>query len=166
MPTDVIPDSAMLAWRRFLVAHCAIQREMDAELRAEHGMTINDYDALVQLSSAADRRLRMSALADHVVLTRSGMTRLVDGLVREGLVERVSCGEDARVSYAQLTDQGAERLAAARCTHHRGIRRAFSDHFSEAELDQLASLLGKLPSAALPGCCVPRTSASQGLAQS
>lgn len=153
METDVISDTAMLAWRRFLRVHCTIERALDAELRAEHGLTINDYDVLVQLSSATDRRLRMSDLAEHVVLTRSGMTRLIDGLVREGLVERVACAADARVSYAQITETGLERLAAARCGHHRGIRRVFTDHFDERELGQLSELLGKLPAADGPSCC-------------
>jgi len=150
--TDPIPDTAMLAWRRFLRAHCTIERELDAELRAQHNLTINDYDVLVQLRDT-ERGLRMSDLAEQVVLTRSGITRLIDGLVREQLVERVSCAKDARVAYARLTRLGRERMAEARCTHHRGIRRVFADHFSEAELAQLAELLAKLPSAERSRCC-------------
>ena len=153
MPTEVISDVAMTAWRRFLRAHCAILRDLDAQLRSDHGLTINDYDVLVQLRDADGQRLRMSDLADHVVLTRSGMTRLIDGLVRERLVERVACKEDARVSYAQVTEAGLDRLAQARCTHHDGISRVFAQHFTEPELEQLAELLAKLPSAEMPARC-------------
>ena len=87
------------------------------------------------------------------MLTRSGITRLVDGLVACELIERVSCASDARVSYARLTDIGYEKLREAGLTHIASVRRLFHEHFSDAELDQLASLLSRLPGAHHSGSC-------------
>ena len=160
MPVQEQSDAAMIAWRRFLRAHCAISRVLDQELRAQHGLTINDYDVLVQLRDSERQKLRMSDLAESVVLTRSGITRLVDGLVREGLVERVSCCSDARVAYAKITQEGLDRMAAARVTHINGIQRVFSSHFSEEDVVKLGELLGKLPASELgvEGCCAQHES--------
>ena len=141
------------AWRAFLRAHCTITRELDTELRAEHGLTINDYDVLVQLREAPNG-IRMSELADYVVLTRSGITRLIDGLARDGLVERRSCEADARVSYAVMTERGREIMQTARDTHMRGIERVFQAHFSDAEAATLADLLSRLPGGSEP-CRTP-----------
>lgn len=151
--TDTLGATAMQAWRRFLRAHCAIVRELDGELRANHGLTINDFDVMIQLRNAEDKRLRMSDLAEHVVLTRSGITRLIDGLVRLGYVERVNCPTDARVSYARLTDAGSQAMETARCSHHRGVIEAFVARFSDEELNQFSELLSRLPDADLPGAC-------------
>lgn len=147
-----IDAEAMQAWRRFLRAHCAIVRELDSDLRANFGMTINDFDVLVRLHNAENLRLRMSDLAQHVVLTRSGITRLIDGLVRLGYVERVHCAKDARVSYAVLTDTGSDALELARCSHHRGVIETFLSKFSGEELAQLSELLSRLPDADMPSC--------------
>ena len=144
---------ALDAWRSYLQSHASILRALDAELVADHGMTTRDYEVLLYLAQADDRRLPMSALAESTMLTRSGITRLVDGLVANGLIERVSCSADARVSYARLTDNGYEKLREAGCTHIAGIRRMFLEHFSTEELDQLASLLSRLPGASRPGQC-------------
>jgi DNA-binding MarR family transcriptional regulator len=95
----------------------------------------------------------MSALAERTMLTRSGITRLVDGLVKAGLIERVSCPSDARVSYAQLTDDGYEKLRQAGCSHVASIRRLFLEHFSPEETALLASLLSRLPGAPPEGQC-------------
>ncbi|MBV9716862.1 MAG: MarR family transcriptional regulator, partial [Solirubrobacterales bacterium] len=116
-------------------------------------MTTRDYEVLLYLSQARDRRLPMSALAESTMLTRSGITRLVDGLVAGGVVERVSCVNDARVSYARLTDAGYEKLRDAGCTHVASIRRLFLAHFTPGELDQLAALLSRLPGASAGGAC-------------
>ena len=97
---------------------------LDAELIAEHGITTRDYEVLLYLAQAPDRKLPMSALAESTMLTRSGITRLVDGLVESGLIERVACPNDARVSYAQLTVVGYEKLRHAGCTHVASIRPA------------------------------------------
>ena len=144
-------DTVIEVWRRFLHAHCALTRTVDTELRSAHGLTINDFDVLVQLSHAENHRIRMSELADRVLLTRSGMTRLIDGLVRDGLVERVSCQADARVAYASLTADGDELLQQARATHHRTIMDSFAGCFTDEQLAQFYELLGNLPTS-LPSC--------------
>jgi DNA-binding MarR family transcriptional regulator len=148
-------DGAELeAWRSFLQSHALIVRDLDAELVAGHGMTTRDYEVLLYLAQAPDRRLAMSALSERTMLTRSGITRLIDGLVSCGLIERVSCERDARVSYAQLTDLGYEKLREAGRTHISSIRRLFLAHFSDAEVEQLATLLAKLPGAGGGSCSV------------
>jgi DNA-binding MarR family transcriptional regulator len=141
------------AWRGFLLSHAAITRELDADLVARHGLTSRDYEALLFLAQEPDRNLPMGELANRTMLTRSGVTRLVDGLARNGLVERVACPSDARVSYAQLTDAGLKRLREAGRTHVEGIRQAFLRYFSEDEVAQLAELLGRLPGADDGGAC-------------
>ena len=142
-----LEGTALEAWRSYLQSHASIVRGLDAELVADHGMTTRDYEVLLYLAQAPDRRLPMSALAESTMLTRSGITRLVDGLVAGGLIERVACPKDARVSYAQLTDTGHEQLRSAGCSHVRSIRRLFLEHFSAEELELLASLLSRLPGA-------------------
>lgn len=145
--------AALAAWRSFLQSHATIVRELDAELVAEHGMTTRDYEVLLYLAQAPDRRLAMSALAERTMLTRSGITRLIDGLVAGGLIERVSCPSDARVSYATLTDAGYEKLRDAGSTHIGSIRRLFLANFNSEEIEQLASLLGRLPGTTSEGAC-------------
>ena len=143
------------AWRGFLLSHAAITRQLDADLIARHGLTSRDYEALLFLAQEPDRNLPMSELATRTMLTRSGVTRLVDGLTQIGLVERVACPKDARVSYAQLTDEGMQRLREAGRTHAEGIRNSFLRHFSEDETAELAELLGRLPGAGDgPSCTV------------
>jgi DNA-binding MarR family transcriptional regulator len=151
--SDARLDGAALdAWRSYLQSHASIVRVLDAELAAEHGMTTRDYEVLLYLAQADERRLPMSALAERTMLTRSGITRLVDGLVESGLIERVACPNDARVSYAQLTDGGYSKLRDAGCTHVASIQRLFLEHFSPEEIEQLAALLSRLPGAH-PGQC-------------
>ena len=142
-----LEGAALEAWRSYLQSHASILRELDAQLVAEHGLTTRDYEVLLYLAQAEDRRLAMSALAERTMLTRSGITRLVDGLVASGLIERIACPEDARISYASLTDAGYEKLRHAGCTHIASIRRMFLAHFSAEEIAQLAALLGRLPGA-------------------
>ena len=144
---------ALEAWRSYLQSHASIMRVLDAELVVEHRITTRDYEVLLYLSQAEGRHLPMSALAERTMLTRSGITRLVDGLVESGLIERVACPNDARVSYAQLTDTGYDKLREAGCSHVRSIRRMFLEHFSPAEIEALASLLGRLPGASAGGAC-------------
>ncbi len=148
-----LDGAALEAWRSYLRSHASIVRLLDAELDAEHGMTVRDYEVLLYLAQAPDRRLPMSALSERTMLTRSGITRLVDGLVAAGLIERAACPNDARVSYAQLTATGHEKLRQAGCTHIASIRRLFLEHFTPEEIDQLASLLGRLPGAQGGGAC-------------
>lgn len=129
---------------RFLRAHAAVVRELSAELEAEHGLTINDYEVLLRLSRADDRMMRRVDLAGEVLLSPSGITRLLQGLERAGWVEKANCDSDARVSYAKLTDAGMAKLRAAAKTHVAGIRRVFLDAFDEGELETLSELLGRL----------------------
>ena len=144
---------ALEAWRSYLQSHATIVRMLDAELISEHGITTRDYEVLLYLAQAPERRLPMSALAESTMLTRSGITRLVDGLVAGGFIERVSCPNDARVSYAQLTDEGYAKLRDAGCTHIGSIRRLFLEHFDAEETGRLATLLGRLPGAQRGGSC-------------
>jgi DNA-binding MarR family transcriptional regulator len=148
-----LEGAALDAWRSYLQSHASIVRVLDAELAADHGITSRDYEVLLYLSQESDRRLAMSALAERTMLTRSGITRLVDGLVHAGLIERVSCPSDARVSYAMLTDEGYAKLREAGCSHVRSIHRLFLEHFSPEEVGQLAALLSRLPGARLGGAC-------------
>ena len=148
-----LDGAALEAWRSYLQSHATILRVLDAELVANQGMTARDYEVLLYLAQAQDRKLPMSALAESTMLTRSGITRLVDGLVEVGLIERVSCPSDARVSYARLTDEGYEKLRDAGCTHIASIRRLFLEHFSDEEIAQLAGLLSRLPGARGEGSC-------------
>lgn len=134
----------MGAWAGFLRTHSALIQRLDAELRAEHGLALTSYDVLTQLAAAPDRRLRMSELAEAVLLTRSGLTRLVDRLERQGLVERRACPSDARSTFAALTDSGLERLLSARATHLEGVRRLFLDRLSTPEAEGLAALWPRL----------------------
>ena len=144
---------ALEAWRSYLQSHATIVRLLDAELISEHGITTRDYEVLLYLAQADERKLPMSALAESTMLTRSGITRLVDGLVDGGFVERVSCPKDARVSYARLTDAGFVKLRDAGHTHVGSIRRLFLEHFDADETGQLAVLLARLPGAQRGGAC-------------
>ena len=137
----------MRAWTHLLRVHAATVRLLSASLQAEHGLSINGYEALALLAQAPDRRLKRVELARGLVLTPSGVTRLLEGLEEAGLVARAGCPGDLRVSYAQLTDAGAERLESASCGHVGSIRALLEEHLSATELDELVELLGKLPGA-------------------
>jgi DNA-binding MarR family transcriptional regulator len=151
--SERLEGSALDAWRSYLQSHASILRVLDAELVAAHGITTRDYEVLLYLAQAPDRRLPMSALAERTMLTRSGITRLVDGLVDAGWIERVACSEDARVSYAALTEAGYGKLRDAGCTHVASVRRLFLEHFTPEEIDQLAALLARLPGAHGESAC-------------
>ena len=148
-----LEGSALDAWRSYLQSHASIVRKLDAELVRAHGMTTRDYEVLLYLAQAPDRQLPMSSLAASTMLTRSGITRLVDGLVAAGWIERVACPSDARVSYARLTKVGFRKLRDAGCTHVESIQRLFLEHFTPEETEQLASLLSRLPGAGGGGRC-------------
>jgi DNA-binding MarR family transcriptional regulator len=132
-------------WVAFLRAHAAITRELSAQLQREHNLTLNDYEVLLHLSHAESGRLRRVDLANQVVLTASGITRLLDGLEKAGFVCKETCQSDARVSYAKLTDAGAVKLKAAAVTHLRGIEELFLSRYSGSELATLGELLSRLP---------------------
>ena len=140
-----------------LRAHAATTRGFNAELVAEHGLTLSDYEVLLRLAYAPDRRLRRVDLAEGVLLTPSGITRLLAGLEERGWVERVTCTSDARVAYAQLTDEGLEKLRAAGRSHVVSIQNLFGERFSPDELAALRDLLQRLPLAldGAPTSCEP-----------
>jgi len=133
------------SWVSFIRAHAAITRELSAQLQREHGLTLNDYEVLLHLSHAEGGRLRRVDLAERVVLTASGITRLLEGLERGGFVVKEHCTSDARVSYAKLTSAGREKLRVAGVTHLRGIDELFVERYSGSELATLADLLSRLP---------------------
>ena len=125
------------AWRGLLRVHGQISKAIDSQLEAKHGLPLTSYEVLLFLNDSDDGRMRMSELADSVLLSRSGLTRLVDRLERDGYLERCSCPHDARGAFAVLTPAGHEKLDAARETHLAAIRALFLDKFSPDELDRL-----------------------------
>ncbi len=135
----VFTPAELAAWRGLLRTHAALLTELDAELEAAHGLPLSSYDVLLNLADAPDGRMRMRDLADAVLLSRSGLTRLVDRLERDELLCRASCPTDARGAYAVLTEKGRTALAEARPTHRDGVRRRFLSHFDAGELAQLAA---------------------------
>lgn len=148
---------ALDAWVRLLRGTAALRRALSAELQSSHGLSINDYEALLVLSRADDGRMRRVDLADSLVLTASGVTRMLDGLERSGLVAKASCPSDARVSYAVLTAKGHEVLARASELHTESVRAFFDERYEADELATLAELLRRLPDAAADGeSCSPR----------
>jgi DNA-binding MarR family transcriptional regulator len=126
-------DPALGSWRAFIHAHAKLTRRLDEELQAAHGLSLAEYDALLQLARTPDRRLRMSMLADRVLLSRSGITRLVDRLVADGTVMRTACPTDARGAEAALTPIGLDRLRAASRTHLAGVQRYFLDAVGDVD---------------------------------
>ena len=132
------------AWIAFLRAHSSVTRQFNAELQATHGLTINDFDVLAQLALAPERALKRVDLSERVLLTPSGITRLLKGLERAGYVSNRPCAEDARVTYAVLTDEGYAKLREARKTHAASVRGLFAERFDRDELESLAELLERL----------------------
>lgn len=129
-----LTPAELAAWRGMLRTHAALVRELDAEFHARHDLSLHEYEVLLTLADAAEGRMRMSELATAVVLSQSGLTRLVDRLVRDGSVARVRCQGDRRGLNAELTDAGRRRYLEARVTHLAGVRSRFLGHFGEAEL--------------------------------
>ena len=142
--TTLLSADELAAWRAFLRAHAHLTRQLETELMADADLPLASYDVLVQLSEAPGRRLRMTDLADRVLLSRSGLTRLVDRLERSGLVARAKCPNDARGTFTVLTDVGYERLRHAAPAHLDGVREHMTRHLDPAELAALTDLLTKL----------------------
>ncbi len=143
-PARLLSRTELAAWRGFLRAHSALTKELDAELQRAHDLPLSSYEVLLFLADSPDGRMRMSDLADSVLLSRSGLTRLVDRLARAGLIERTECEEDARGFFASITDEGRSAFAAARRTHLDGVRESFLSHFSPSELRTLGELFGRV----------------------
>jgi DNA-binding MarR family transcriptional regulator len=130
---------SLTAWVGLLRAHSALTRSLNAELVNAHGLTINDYEVLLHLARTPDRRMRRVDLADRLILTASGITRLLEGLERAGYVTKGRCESDARVTYAVLTDEGMDKLRTASDTHLNGIRELFERRPGDEEM---TSMLG------------------------
>jgi DNA-binding MarR family transcriptional regulator len=144
MAEEGLTSDELYTWRTFLRSHATVTRRLEAELVAEHDLPLASYDVLVQLSEAPERRLRMTELADRVLLSRSGLTRLADRLERDGLLTRVACPSDARGTLAVLTDDGLARLEQAWPSHRRSVERHVTGRYTAEEIKQLGALLGKL----------------------
>ncbi|WP_246064262.1 MarR family winged helix-turn-helix transcriptional regulator [Nonomuraea longispora] len=134
----------LAVWRMLQRAQVRITRHLEAELLVAHDLPLASYDVLMQLAEAPERRLRMNDLAGRVLLSRSGLTRLIDRLQRDGLVAREACADDARGLFAVLTERGASRLAEATPTYLRGIRTQFLDMLGPDDIGQVRSMLAKL----------------------
>ena len=154
LPAQQTVEPGLEAWVGFLRAHASVTRQLSSQLEAAHGLTLNDFDVLVQLAYAPDRQLRRVDLARSVLLSASGITRLLDGLERAGWVEKGSCPSDARVTYAVLTDTGLAKFRESREAHLADVETVFGSRFTEAERQTLASLFGRLldPEDGAPDC--------------
>ncbi|MEO7198548.1 MAG: MarR family transcriptional regulator [Solirubrobacterales bacterium] len=130
----------LAAWRGFLITHSQVIGALDEELEREHGLPLGSYEVLLHLAGSDGHSLRMGQLADHLLLSRSGLTRLVDRLARRGLVERHSCPSDRRGTYARLTADGLRRFEEAQPTHLRGVREHFIAHIPVRDLERLAAI--------------------------
>lgn len=146
MTADVLELEAaeLAAWRGMLKVHSALVKALDSELEAHHGLPLSSYEVLIYLRVAPDKRLRMAELADRTLLSRSGMTRLVDRLERDGLLRRDTCSSDARGCFAVLTERGEEVLAGARATHLSGVRRRFLAHLDAEDISALGAAFNKV----------------------
>jgi DNA-binding MarR family transcriptional regulator len=145
MGTSVVPQNQLEAWVGFLRSHAAITRQMNIDLQNAHGLTLNDYEVMLHLARAEGGMMRRVDLAETVVLTASGITRLLDGLEHSGYVEKAYSESDARVSFAKLTEAGSAKLADASVTHRAGIEELFTSRYSASELSTLAELILRLP---------------------
>jgi DNA-binding MarR family transcriptional regulator len=157
-PTDSQLDQRELtAWCGLLQVHGALTKALDARLEAEHGLPLTSFEVLRRVDDAERGRMRMCDLASSVLLSRSGLTRLVDRLERDGYLARQSCADDARGQFAVLTDGGRAKLDAARATHRATVRTLFLEHFSADELDAMAGMFERVIPGALAaagrGCC-------------
>jgi DNA-binding MarR family transcriptional regulator len=141
LPTQV---TALDAWVRLLRSYATATRAMSTQLSDDHGLTINDYEALLHLSRADGQRLRRVDLAGALLLTPSGVTRLLEGLERAGLVDKAVCEADARVTYAALTEAGRAKLDHASASHLEAVRAFFEERYSREELERLAELLERI----------------------
>ena len=135
IPTLTARDARLAPWRAFIRAQAHVSRRLDEDLRAEHGLSLQEYVALLILAESPERRLRMGRLADSLTLSKSGATRLIDRLVDDGLVNRVSCSSDLRGAEAALTEAGVNRLRTAAPTHLRGIAEYFLAAIEAPDLD-------------------------------
>src|SRR5690349_17741431 len=142
--TVLLTRSELASWRGFLRVHAALDRALDGELIAAHGLPLSSYEVLLAVADPPAVRMRMSEIADAALLSRSGVTRPLDPRERRGRVERVPCEDDARGQYAVLTARGRAAFDAARATHLAGVRRRFLEQFDADELAGLAAYWERL----------------------
>ena len=156
MPSQVLSEqtSGVQAFSALLRGYAAATRQLNAQLTADHGLTISDYEVLLRIARAPEQRMRRVDLAEQVLLSASGVTRLLDGLERSGLVERASCDTDRRVVYAVLTDSGLAKLRTASESHLAQIDSFFAARFDDDELGDLSALLARLAEGE-PVACEP-----------
>jgi DNA-binding MarR family transcriptional regulator len=148
-------SQAVEVWTRLLRGHAASRRSFDAQLQGDHALTVSDYEALLLLARAEGARMRRVDLAEGLQLTPSGVSRLLDGLERNGLVERATCSTDRRVTYAALTAAGRRKLEEAAGSHVAAIRALFEELYTREELSMLSEMLSRLPGAAVADSCTP-----------
>jgi DNA-binding MarR family transcriptional regulator len=149
-PPAYLDESELAAWRGLLRVHARLIRELSAELELSHGLPLSSYEVLLVLSTAPDEQMRMAELADSVLLSPSGITRLVDRLVSDGLVAKQRCLRDRRGWFAVLTDLGRDRLADARGTHLAGVRARFHELVTPDEQAVLTGIWARLLHGAEP----------------
>jgi DNA-binding MarR family transcriptional regulator len=141
---DAFSGTELAAWRGMLQAHAQVTQALDAQMRAEHGLSVSAYEVLMFLAEAPGRRLRMSEIANSVLLSRSGLTRLVDRLVELGHVTRCAAETDGRGLYAELTDAGAAKFEEAQRTHREGVRRFYLGRLSTTDQVVLGDIWTRL----------------------
>ncbi len=146
MSSQVLREQApaVEAWIQLVRGQSAAVGAINAQLVADHGLTVNDFECMLLLARAEERRMRRVDLAEQLILTASGVTRLLDGLEKEGWVDRAACASDRRVTYAVLTDEGLAKLREASTSHVADLRTFFESRYTNQELEQLAELLGRL----------------------
>jgi len=148
---DRLSPRELSAWRGMLRVHAYLTKALDAQMEAEHGLPLTSYEVLLFLAEADGERMRMCDLASSILLSRSGLTRLVDRLERDALIVRESCASDARGAFARLTPDGRAKLDAARRTHLAGVRRLFLDRVSPDEQELLGDVWDRLLPDGTPG---------------
>lgn len=141
---DELTDAELAAWKGFVRVHTAMARTLDAELERADGLSLSSFEVLKALRCSPDGRLRMADLAEHALLSRSGMTRLVDRLERQGLLTRCQCSDDARGCFAVLSPAGTALLDRARPTYLESVRAGFLSHLSGDDLERLAAIFGRM----------------------
>ena len=156
LTTQVTPTPELTSWTRLLRTYAVLTRTFNSQLEAEHGLALNEWEVLLRLGRAPEGRLKRVELVGQLLLTPSGITRLLERLEAAGWVAKASCDSDARVTYAVLTDAGQGKLREAAETHIAAIHALFSERFTPEELETLGSLLARLPGGAGDdGACLP-----------
>jgi DNA-binding MarR family transcriptional regulator len=159
-PLADLSDEEFAVWSGFLQAHAALARELDADLRAAHGLPLTDFEILLWLANRPCQGMRMAALADTVLLSPSGLSRAVERMETRGLVQRIPCTEDRRGAYAALTESGSDLVRTAGATHAAGIRRRFLDRLTPQESRLLTAIWDRLLGDSRQTCAPPETMVS------